>query len=394
MIICPHCGHENPLGTLYCRSCGEKLGMTASTVMGGVAADQAADRANLLYRYSRNALSIGVGLLVLGIVVVIAFEPDLPRVTQPIYSPRSATNLLTEPAAAASWRQADDARIQAILAAETAKLEGAALSLAEWRRAEGVRLVDVVGVRRDRLQAWQADLIAGAQENGSYDGPDPTNVNQRYATTALVALGCLAYPADELATLHGQKALDYLASKTRFIRTLTDKTVRNLVIAALLLGERVEGADLTFYRSLLADGQAPEIAAWAIAFFPPGQGPRSYAQLSKVLGKRPLYAAMLDLQLESQRREPIGTSILDSSALQSFNAWDRVVWGLVAWQGGVVPSRSVPQMVEWSSGPAAAVPAKLADLAGDKAGLALQILAAAGVAQLPPITEAISPRRE
>ena len=63
MIICQKCGHENPLGTLYCRNCGEKISMTASTVMGGMANDQAADRLNQLYRYSRNAMSLGVALL-------------------------------------------------------------------------------------------------------------------------------------------------------------------------------------------------------------------------------------------------------------------------------------------------------------------------------------------
>ena len=98
------------------------------------------------------------------------FEPELPRITQPIYQPRTATALLTEPAEMASWQQAGDERIHEILASEKAKLEGAKLSLAEWRRAEGVRLVEVVGVPGERLQALQAELLTGAQEMAAMTG--------------------------------------------------------------------------------------------------------------------------------------------------------------------------------------------------------------------------------
>ena len=48
----------------------------------------------------------------------------------------------------------------------------------------------------------------------------------------------------------------------------------------------------------------------------------------------------------------------------------------------------------WAQGLPLAVPAELAELAGDRASLALQVLAGAAVAQLPPITASISPRRD
>ncbi|MBN8526035.1 MAG: hypothetical protein J0M02_11930 [Planctomycetes bacterium] len=83
MIPCQACGNQNPIGTRYCRRCGEKVHADQQQVMQAVQStnDDLASRKWL--ERGRSALVIGAFLLVCALVLRYAVVPPMPSAEVP-----------------------------------------------------------------------------------------------------------------------------------------------------------------------------------------------------------------------------------------------------------------------------------------------------------------------
>lgn len=83
MIPCDACGHQNPIATRFCRSCGAKLVVRQETVFKAVADDLAEGRSLRWIQRGNSAVAIGGFLLVCALVLRYAVVPPFPRVDIP-----------------------------------------------------------------------------------------------------------------------------------------------------------------------------------------------------------------------------------------------------------------------------------------------------------------------
>lgn len=83
MIPCQQCGHQNPIASRYCRSCGVKLEVKQETVFKAVSDDLAEGRSLRWLARGNSALAIGGFILVCGLVLRYAVVPPFPRADIP-----------------------------------------------------------------------------------------------------------------------------------------------------------------------------------------------------------------------------------------------------------------------------------------------------------------------
>lgn len=78
MIPCQVCGNQNPIGTRYCRRCGEKIQVDQRQLFEAVQEDQDAKASLRWIERGRSLLVMGLFLLVCALVVSQALVPAMP----------------------------------------------------------------------------------------------------------------------------------------------------------------------------------------------------------------------------------------------------------------------------------------------------------------------------
>ena len=83
MISCQSCGHENPLGTSFCRGCGKRLVVDFAAIEQSVHSSRIADRDHTLLRSGRSALMLCSFALVCALIARYVVVPPMPATVPP-----------------------------------------------------------------------------------------------------------------------------------------------------------------------------------------------------------------------------------------------------------------------------------------------------------------------
>ncbi len=78
MILCQVCGNQNPIGTRYCRRCGEKIQVDQQQVFQAVQDNQSEINSKRWMERGRSLLVIGGFFLVCALVLRYAVVPPMP----------------------------------------------------------------------------------------------------------------------------------------------------------------------------------------------------------------------------------------------------------------------------------------------------------------------------
>jgi hypothetical protein len=84
MIPCQACGNQNPIGTRFCRSCGERIAVVkVEQLAAAVRDDQVTVASQRRLEGGRSLLMVGLFLLVCALVLRYAVVPSLPAADVP-----------------------------------------------------------------------------------------------------------------------------------------------------------------------------------------------------------------------------------------------------------------------------------------------------------------------
>jgi uncharacterized membrane protein YvbJ len=83
MISCQSCGHDNPLGTSFCRGCGTRLVVDYAAIEQSVFQDRLAQRDHALLRTGRSALMLCSFALVCALIARYVVVPPMPPTVPP-----------------------------------------------------------------------------------------------------------------------------------------------------------------------------------------------------------------------------------------------------------------------------------------------------------------------
>ena len=83
MISCQSCGHDNPLGSTFCRSCGTRLVVDYQAIEQSVHRTRLAERDHALLRSGRSALMLASFALVCALIARYVVVPPMPPTVPP-----------------------------------------------------------------------------------------------------------------------------------------------------------------------------------------------------------------------------------------------------------------------------------------------------------------------
>jgi hypothetical protein len=84
MIPCQVCGNQNPIGTRFCRACGERIAVVKVDQLAAAVRDDQVSAASLRrLEGGRSLLLVGLFLLVCALVLRYAVVPPLPAADVP-----------------------------------------------------------------------------------------------------------------------------------------------------------------------------------------------------------------------------------------------------------------------------------------------------------------------
>ncbi len=364
MLPCPLCGTINPLGTRFCRGCGEKITVTYQQVAQSVNTVRSAQRADRVSSWGRSLLHLAIFFLACALIFRFLLVPKMPR-AEPV-APVPAQLIPTEAPAG------DPAAAPIVLLP-------ASLAV---RATTGRTVLAGIGSDAAAIAAIQRTLVADQRPDGSFPGGDP-----------IVATGLAACA---LQALPGDAAVDAAAVKARaFLRQKIDRFVglpplaRVFLAAPLIDAGDLSASQVASIAIFLADGKVPAWQAWAIAALPPEQRPAEQVALRSAL-KSPPWPWLLALV---QGQDPVKTGIpgRERQALYAETGValktgeDRLAWAWAAWHLAIAPRELSTALRAWvKAGPAAVAP-ELMQAAGPHAAESVHVLALAAPIRLPPL---------
>ena len=83
MISCQTCGHDNPLGATFCRSCGKRLVVDFQAIEQSVQSTRVFDRDHSLLRSGRSALMLCTFALICALIARYVVVPPMPATVPP-----------------------------------------------------------------------------------------------------------------------------------------------------------------------------------------------------------------------------------------------------------------------------------------------------------------------
>ena len=83
MITCQLCGHDNPLGTIFCRSCGTRLVVDYQAIEQSVHKTRVSEHDHSLLNSGRSALMLCSFALVCALIARYVVVPPMPPTVPP-----------------------------------------------------------------------------------------------------------------------------------------------------------------------------------------------------------------------------------------------------------------------------------------------------------------------
>jgi hypothetical protein len=365
MISCQKCLHENPLGTVFCHSCGTRLVVNLADVERSVIGLRKATSDERVLHAGMSGLTLSLFLTITALILAYTMVPSMPPLELP------------EPVIGAAFPAEIPPWAAGAAAAQGAPAAGgeAAAKLGErltWRRSQASYLLTSLGVELAKVREWQNDLVASQLADGSWSAGDPL------AGTALLAAALQAAPlapASERAATH---ARDYLRAHSE---TLTQQPAltRTLVALALLdaeeLGEAMRGA-LSIY---LIDGNAPLWQAYLLPLYRNESRPTSFPALSTALrlGVASDFLALIAGAAPGSEATRYRTAPASSE--------ERLLWAFTAWANPVSPKDLAEALRACSQAAPTPVSSELSKACGAQAATAVALLTVGAPLHVPPL---------
>jgi hypothetical protein len=357
VIPCPNCTFVNPLGTRFCRSCGERIEVKLSQVAESVTKTNKSNRETSLVKAGMSSLTLGGFLLVAAIIFRCTLVPDVPA---PDLPPVAMQDLIPE----------TFGKPQA--SATTAATVGPRLS---WRRNQGTAMLAAVGVDRDRLKTWQTSVRQAQKDDGSFGGSD------QLMATALGALALQSAPDPEQLAA-AAKARAWLKGHAKDIAGRTGLT-RSLVLAALIDAEDMPPDVLTANQGYLVDDQAPQWQALAIAMLPSIARHTEHTTLRNN-SQDGLWTGWWDA-VENKPGVVSDTALATVDTNNLVTGEDRMMWAHEAWFLAASGDDYTRILEGWSRTDPAPVNADLLAKTGPWAPAAVAIITMAAPLRMPPL---------
>ncbi len=365
MIACQKCLHENPLGTVFCHSCGTRLVVNLADVERSVIGLRKATSDERVLRAGVSGFTLALFLTITALILTYTMVPAVPPLELP--SPVIGAAF---PAEVPPWAAgAATAQGSAAPAGQPPAKLGARLA---WRRSQASYLLTSLGVELDKVRAWQNDLVAAQLADGSWPAGDPL------AGTALIAAALQAAPLSSASERAGARARDYLRAHAGML-TQQPSLTRTLVALALLdaeeLSESLRGA-LSVY---LIDGGAPLWQAYLLPLYQAEQRPATYPALTAALrlGVAGDFAALL-------AGTPPGSDATRYLAPPA-SSEERLLWAFTAWANPVSPKDLAQALRACSQAPPAPVASELSRACGAHAATAVALLTIGAPLHVPPL---------
>lgn len=387
MILCKACGYDNPMTTVFCRSCGVRIEFDATKLGQSIQQDNAAKRDRDVFQWGRSAISLCVFALAVALVLRYIAVPQPPPADVP------ATADLPLFAASPTWAKAT------LPAATTGTLDDLVTpaSRLEWRMHQGSGYLSAFSLDLAPLTEAQNALLAAQRPDGSF--PGGTN---EIAATALAALGLQAWPRDATQLAAAARARAWLDSNWKKLSG-TNPTAKALAIGALLDAEGLSDMRRKQLGALLVDGSSPLWQAINLAVMTPTERPTELIALRNALPAE--HWAAYFAQFAGQSGGNTGTtSTTANSALSSKPAaaplklWfsgygenlataeERLPWLFLAWQTPRAPDDLGEVLRTWTGAATIPVGTELTALTGAAiAQPALRLMMAATPIRMPVI---------
>jgi hypothetical protein len=369
MITCQKCMHENPLGTVFCHSCGTRLVVNLADVERSVIGLRKATSDERVLRAGVSGLTLSLFLTITALILSYTMVPAMPPLELPSPVIGAAFPAETPPwaaavaAAAAAGQGAKGANGEA-----PAKL-GERLS---WRRSQASYLLTSLGVDLAKVREWQDELVASQLADGSWASGDAL------AGTALDALALQAAPLAMSSERAAARARDYLRAHSENLSQQPSLT-RTLVALALFDAEELSDAMRAALSVYLVDGAAPVWQAYLLPLYRPEQCPGSYPALSAALqlGVASDFFALMSGAAPG--------SELARYVIVPTSSEERVLWAFTAWANPVSPKHLADFMGKFSQLPPALVSSELSKACGARAATAVALLTVGAPLHVPPL---------
>lgn len=368
MIPCNHCGVENPLGTLFCRACGQRIEVDPHAIMGSVKQSAEEARESKLLQAGRSALAVSGFLLMAALIVNVVVIPELPQARMPQPDPLPGAELLPPPA-----------QETAATTPELAVGAGAS-ALIDWRRTNATHLIGSFGTDLERVLGWMQQVLDRQQPDGSFLGSDPL------VATAVSVLALQAWPGDPAADRGAEKGRDWLYARRNRVLEGSDRRAQSLVAMALLESGRLQPQEVSTFAALIGSGAQTEWQALVLPLFPDERRPTELLVLRRDLESDPLWRHYLDRFTTEALVPGPDKTLFSAAGLIGLDPFQRWVWSQTAWFHAADPETYAATIRSWSaSEQPPAAPEPLATLAGPQAGAALAILAVCAPARVPVV---------
>jgi hypothetical protein len=362
VIACPSCGFDNPLGTRFCRSCGGKIEVKLSHIVGSIEQTKRDLGDERIGRAGRNTLTLTLFILVCALVFRWVVVPKMPPADLP---PVPMGRILPEQPPA-----------------PTATLPAATLQRLPWRRDYGSALIGSLGVDLVQIEAWQQAILAPQQPDGSFPGEDPL------AATGLAALALQAYPHSDAVSAAATKARAYLQANAAQLQA-KQPLGRTLAMTALLDAEELQPGTYNSFSVYLVDGKAAPWQGFAMSLFNAKDRPKGL-NLLRSANADPMWAWYFDLT--DGKTPAIEAKAYFSESAKAITAGEqRMLWTFTAWHFAAAPKDLVETLSAWSRATPAPVDKDLVAKCGPNAATEVAILTIAAPARVPPLWLAPKP---
>jgi hypothetical protein len=356
VIACPACGFDNPLGTRFCRSCGGKIEVKLSHIVGSIEQTKQQYADDRIARAGRNALTLTLFLLICALVFRWIVVPKMPPADLP---PVPLSSILP------------DQRPTAVVSLPTATLQRL-----PWRRDYASALVGSLGVDLVQLEAWQQAIVATQLPEGSFPGDDPL------AATGLAALALQAYPHADAVITAAAKARAYLQANTKDLQAKAPLG-RSLLMAALLDAEELPPATYNSFSMYLVDGKAPVWQAFAIPLFNAKDRPKGL-NLLRSTNPDPMWGWYFDL-IDGKAPAIEAKAYFVESSKTVASGEQRMLWAFTAWHFAAAPKDLVETLSAWSRAAPASIDKDTAAKCGANAAAEVAILTLCAPTRVPPL---------
>jgi hypothetical protein len=364
MIPCQKCLFVNPMGTRWCRQCGEKLDLNATQVEASISATQAAEAEDRLSGLGRSVFSTGLFILLTTVVVRMALVPALPPADIPLQLPAQVIPVLDRSLTPASAMGLGNTPINS--------------PRLRWRASTCRPVAQALGLDLTALDQTRQRVAKSQKEDGSFAGSDPL------AATGLAVLGLQAWPSDA-ALAAAAKGRVWLKSQL-LDATRRQPLGRTLAMVALEDAQDLSASERGRLLAYLIDGQVSRWQAWQISAIAASDRPRELGLIRDALvadKASGLWLQAMDLRVA--KRTDIDAKIFFSESAANLAPDERLPWTFLAWQLAVAP-RDLSQVLKgWSGEPVPAVSEELQKTAGTTASDAVWLMTLAAPMRLPPL---------